>query len=52
MLLFLMSLALIVMLGLSVLRSESHMLLPRVAASLSVIYSGGVAKSTKHLLRV
>lgn len=52
MILFFVSLVAIVMLGHALSRSESHLLLPWRAASLSVIYSGLVASATGHSLRV
>lgn len=52
MLLFLVSLIAIAMLGHLLSGPESHMLLPRRAASLSAINSGLVASATEHSLRV
>lgn len=52
MLLFFVSLIAIVVLGHLLSRSESHLLLPWRAASLSVFDSGSVASATWHSLRV
>lgn len=51
MILFLVSLIAIVMLGHDLSRSESHLLLPWRAASLSVIHSGSPASAIGHLHR-
>ena len=52
MLLFYVSLIAIVMLGHLLSWSESHLQLPCIAASLSVIHSGSTAKADGHSLRV